>query len=84
MDSFNKFKKKILLEVLLKCIFAGVSIGLIALSAPLIYIKLMHKEFNIIYIVLIAVALMLLVGGLTFLILKPNPLFSRSMTVSSS
>lgn len=72
MESFNKFKKKILIEVLLKCIFAGLSVGLIALSVPLMLIKLKVIEFNILYVVLISISLMLLVGGLTFLILKPN------------
>ena len=39
-DSFNKFKKKVLLEVLIKTITIGLSLGIISFSAPLLYFKI--------------------------------------------
>ena len=72
MENFNKFKNKIVLEILLKCIIAGFSIGLIVFSIPLIYIKVKGIEFNVLYLVLIALGVMLLIVGLGYLIFKPN------------
>ena len=72
MENFNKFKNKIVLEILLKCIIAGFSVGLIAFSIPLIIIKIKGIEFNVIYLVLIALAVMLLIVGLGYLVLRPN------------
>ena len=74
MENFNKFKNKIVLEILLKCIVTGFSVGLIVFSIPLIYIKVKGVEFNVIYLVLIALAVMLLITGLGYLILRPNKL----------
>ena len=74
MENFNKFKNKIVLEILLKCIVTGFSVGLIVFSIPLIYIKVKGIEFNVIYLVLIALAVMLLITGLGYLILRPNKL----------
>ena len=54
MENFNKFKNKIVLEILLKCIIAGFSIGLIVFSIPLIYLKVKGIEFNVLYLVLIS------------------------------
>ena len=72
MENFNKFKNKIVLEILLKCIIAGFSIGLIVFSIPLIYLKVKGIEFNVLYLVLIALGVMLLIVGLGYLISKPN------------
>lgn len=72
MENFNKFKNKIVLEILLKCIVTGFSVGLIVFSIPLIYIKVKGIEFNVIYLVLIALAVMLVITGLGYLILRPN------------
>lgn len=72
MENFNKFKNKIVLEILLKCIVTGFSVGLIVFSIPLIYIKVKGIEFNVIYLVLIALGVMLLIVGLGYLIFKPN------------
>lgn len=71
-ESFVKFKKKVLLEVLIKCIVSSLSLGLIAFSAPYIYIKVNKIEINILYLILVAVGLMLITFGIMFLILKPN------------
>lgn len=72
MESFNKFKKKIMLEVLLKSIMIGLSIGLISFSIPFIYIKVNGIKFNILFVVLISITVALLMFGITYLILKPN------------
>ncbi len=72
MESFNKFKKKIMLEVLLKSIMSGLSIGLISFSLPFIYIKVKGIEFNILLLVLIAFGILLVTFGLSYLFLKPN------------
>lgn len=72
MESFNKFKKKIMLEVLLKSIMIGLSIGLISFSLPFIYIKVKGIEFNILLLVLIAFGILLVTFGLSYLFLKPS------------
>ncbi len=71
-ESYNKFKKRIILESLIKCIIIGFSIGLICFSASLIYIKVRGIEFRIIYLVLASLILMLITTCLLFLILKPS------------
>ena len=71
-ESFEKFKKKIVLEVLIKCIVSSLSIGLIAFSIPYIYIKIQNIEFNILYLILIALSLAVITFGIMFLIRKPN------------
>lgn len=71
-DSYKKFKKKIILEVLIKSIIFGFSIGLICFSVSLIYIKVRGIEFKIIYLILATLLLMLITSGLIFLILKPS------------
>ena len=71
-DSFNKFKKIIILEVLIKCLVIGFSIGLISFSIPLIVIKLKELDFKTIYLVLIALGAWIIISGVLFLLLKPN------------
>ena len=71
-ESYNKFKKKIILEVLIKSIIIGFSIGLICFSTSLIYIKIKGVEFNIIYLLVATVLLMLIITGLLFLLFKPS------------
>lgn len=72
MESFNKFKKKIMLELLLKSIFISFSVGLFVFSLPLIYIKVKGIEFNIIYLILISIGTLLITFGISYLILKPS------------
>lgn len=71
-ESFNKFKKKIILEVLIKCLVFSFSLGLIAFSLPLLIIKIMKIQFNILYLVLIGLGVFILMFGFLFLLLKPN------------
>lgn len=71
-NSFKKFKNRILLEVLIKCIIISFSLGLISFSAPLIYFKVLEKEFKILYLILIGLGVCVISFGLLFLILKPN------------
>ena len=75
-ESFNKFKKKILKEVLIKIISLSLSIGLIAFSIPFLYSKITKIELQIIYIILIAVLLTLLSFGILFLIYKFHIIFN--------
>ncbi len=71
-ESFIKFKKKIILELLIKCVIIAISVGLISFSIPYIIIKVKNIEFNIIYLIIISLAIMLLLFGLLFMIFKPN------------
>ena len=68
-ESFNKFKNKILLEVIIKALSIGLASGLIAFSIPWLIIKLLRADFNVLYLVLIGIAVFVLVSGL-FLIIK--------------
>lgn len=71
-NNFNKFKKKILLEVLIKSLVYGLCAGLITFSVPLIYIKVKEIDFKTIYLVLIGLGIMIIISSLVFLIIKPN------------
>lgn len=70
--SFDKFKNKIILEVLIKSIAIGLSLGLIAFSIPYTYFKVTGTEYNLLYIILIPLGVWIVVSGLLFLILKPS------------
>ncbi len=71
-DSFNKFKNRIILEILIKCIVIGFSLGLIVVSVPLIIVKVKGIDFKVLYLILIGLGVMLLISGLLFLIFKPS------------
>lgn len=70
--SFDKFKNKIVLEVLIKSIVIGLSLGLIAFSIPYTYYKVTGIEYNLLYVILIPIGIWIIVSGLVFLILKPS------------
>ena len=72
MENFNKFKKKIIFEVLIKCFIIALSLGLIGFSVPYIYIKVNGILFNILYLVIGSGILFLLGFIISFVILKPN------------
>ena len=72
MESFKKFKKKIIREALIKSIVFGASLGLISFSIPYLIIKVKGIEFNILYLILIGLVAMLITFGSLFLILKPS------------
>lgn len=71
-DSYKKFKKKIILEVLIKCLSIGFSIGLITFSIALIIVKIKQLNNLVIYLILASILLTLIISGLLFLILKPS------------
>ncbi len=71
-DSFIKFKKKIILEILIKCLIISLSIGLISFSLPYLIIKINKIQFNILYLILIGLGVSIVLFVLLFLILLPN------------
>lgn len=71
-ESFNKFKRKIWLGVLLLCIAVGVAVGLLAVTAVLLPCKLYGVELFPLYYVLIALGGVLIGGGLAFLFLRTD------------
>ena len=72
MKSYIKFKKKIVLEVLIKTLAISLSLGLISFSVPFLYYKTKGIEYNLLYLILISIGVCLVTFGLLFLILKPN------------
>lgn len=72
MKSYIKFKKKIVLEVLIKTLAISLSLGLISFSVPFLYYKIKGIEYNLLYLILISIGVCLVTFGLLFLILKPN------------
>lgn len=71
-ESFNKFKKKILIEALIKSIVISSCIGLIIFSIPYIYVDIKNIEINGLYLYLIATFVTLISFGLLFLIFRPT------------
>ena len=71
-EGFNKFKKKIFQELIIKSILIGVSFGLLAFAITFIPCKVTGNKLNPYIYILIGLGVSLLVGGILFLILKPN------------
>lgn len=71
-DGYLKFKKKIMLEVLIKSLSFSIALGLIVFSSPLIYFKLKEIKFNLLYLILISVGVIVLSFIIIYLILKPS------------
>lgn len=71
-ESFNKFKKKILIEVLIKSIVIALSASLILFSSVYIYLLVSEIKINVLYLVLASLCVFALVFGLLFLLLRPN------------
>ena len=72
MESFNKFKKKILVETLIKSLIISLSLGLISFSVPYIFIKVKGIEFSVLYLIIISIGVLLVSFIVMFLIIKPN------------
>ncbi len=70
--SFEKIKKSAFYAAIVKSVVVGCSIGLIAVGAVLLPLKLNAVNINPVYYVLIGVGTALLCGGLTFLIVRPT------------
>lgn len=76
-ESFNKFRKKILIESLIKSLIISISLSVIAFSGPKLIVhfgKLNVGEFFVLWLILISVWVLLLSFGLSFLILFPRKL----------
>ena len=76
-ESFNKFRKKILLESLIKCFVISLSLSIIAFSAPKLIVhfgKINVFEFFDLVLILIACFLFNVSFGLLFLVLFPRKL----------
>lgn len=71
-EGFLKFKKRILLESLLKSIIIGLFPSLIIFSILLLYSKISKSDYNILYIILISLGLFIIIFGITFIITKPT------------
>lgn len=71
-EGFNRFKKKIFLELIIKSILIGVSFGLLAFAITFIPCKVTGIKLNPFIYILIGLGTSLLVGGLVFLVLNPN------------
>lgn len=71
-ENFEKIKKKTLQSAVIKCVVCGVSFGLFAAGAALLTLKLIGIYLAFYYYVAIGAGVALLVGGLSFLIFKPN------------
>lgn len=71
-NGFNKFKKKILLELLIKSIIIGLFISLITFSSILLYNKILEIEYNIFNIIIIAAAVFIVSTILLYIIRRPS------------
>ncbi|MDE6613657.1 MAG: hypothetical protein K2K28_03800, partial [Clostridia bacterium] len=71
-ENFLKFKKKVWLHILIKCIAAGLAAGLVAVNEVLLPCRLYAVELFWLYYVLIALGGFVLGGGAAFLLLRTD------------
>lgn len=71
-ENFEKFKKKVWTDILIKCAISSLSAAFIAVNAVLLPCKLYGINLLWIYYVLIALGGLLLGGGIAFLILRTD------------
>lgn len=71
-EGFKKFKKKFLLNAIIKSAVCGLSFGLFAVGAVLLTLKLVGIPLQAGYYVLIALSAAILCGGISFLLFKPT------------
>lgn len=73
MDSnFSKFKKRVWLYILIKCLLAGLATAVLAVNAVFIPCKLCGVKLFWLYYVLIGLGGLILGGGLALLLLRTN------------
>ncbi len=73
MDAnFVKFKKKVWLDILIKCIAAGLAVGFVAVNAVLLPCRLYGINLFWLYYVLIALGGIVIGGGIALLFLKTD------------
>lgn len=73
-DGFKKFKQKIVLEVLIKCISVSVSFSLISIFLPILLFKLNNLEYNLFLLIGLGLGIGLITMGLMLLFLYPRNL----------
>ncbi|MDE5722066.1 MAG: hypothetical protein K2I30_04940 [Clostridia bacterium] len=71
-ENFLKFKKKVWLHILIKCIAAGLAAGLVAVNAVLLPCRLYAINLFWLYYVLIALGGFAIGGGVAFLFLRTD------------
>ena len=76
-ESFNKFKKKILLEAIIKSVGIAVAVGLLCFTVPYLIVeikKINVNEFFVLQLIFISYGVINVLFGLLFLILFPRKL----------
>lgn len=73
-EGFNKFKRKIFVEVLIKTISMGISLALIGVAISLFYTKMNAIKMNPLFHFLIGMVVFILSSGISFWILFPSEL----------
>ncbi len=71
-NSFNKFKKKIFQEIIIKSCVIAVCLSLITFSIPYLYIKIKEIEMNVLYLIFIALSVFIITFCGIYFILKPS------------
>lgn len=76
-ESFNKFKKKMLLEAIIKSVATGLAVGIILFTVPYLIInigKIELAKINLLFLGIGSISLAIIVFGILFLILYPRNL----------
>ena len=76
-ESFNKFKKKILLEAIIKSVGIAVAVGLLCFTVPYLIVeikKINVNEFFVLQLIFISIGVIIVLFSLLFLILFPRKL----------
>lgn len=76
-ESFNKFKKKMLLEAIIKSVATGLAVGIILFTVPYLIInigKIELAKLNLLFLGICSISLAIIVFGILFLILYPRNL----------
>ncbi|MCH5148339.1 MAG: hypothetical protein J1G05_03120 [Clostridiales bacterium] len=69
---FSKYKRKYLIEAIIKSIICGISAGLLAVGVVLLSLKLSAVTINVGFYVLIGLGVALACGAAVFLMLRPT------------
>ncbi len=71
-ENFKKFKRRVWLEILIKCIVCGLAAAFIAVNAVLVPCKLFGIKLLWLFYILIALGGFAVGGGIAFVILRTN------------
>ena len=71
-EEFYRFKKKIFISLLIKCIIIAFSTSLLVFSGILIYNKIKTIDYNLWLLIIIAMIIFIVITGLLFIIFKPS------------